>query len=281
MNFRDQWPKLPSTYLTYAVSFDHYFEKYRSGVGLFFLRDNAGKGLLNTTNIGLQYSFDFNLNRIWRVRPGLQFYYRFRNVDFDKLLFSDQITFSFISPTSIELPPQENVSTFDVASSVLVYSDIYWFGFTVDHLMSVSPSLKNEIGYLPLRYSLFGGGKYMIQKRTRSRKEESLSGAFNFLAQDKYRYLDLGVYYINHPLMADLWYRGLPVFKNNPNAGAITVLAGYRYKGMTLRYSYDFSTSKLITKTGGAHELSLTYLFGGDEFGRKRRKLRMVPCPEL
>jgi len=280
LNFRDQWPKLPSTYITYAGSFDHYFEKYRSGVGVLFFRDDAGDGLLSTTNLGLQYSFNFDLNNIWSVRPGLHFYYRFRDIDFNRLQFSDQISFDYISPSSIELPPQENVVRFDAATSVLVYSDIFWFGATVDHLMSISPSLADEVGYRPMRYSVFGGGKYIISRRTRSRKEESLSGAFNFMAQDKFKYLDLGAYYINQPLMVGLWYRGLPVFPNNRNAGAITVLFGYQYRAFTFQYSYDFSTSKLITKTGGAHEVSLTYLIASKDFS-KRRRLKMVPCPEF
>ena len=52
-NYRDQWPKLRSTYISYALSADYYFEKYRSGVGLILFRDDAGKGLLNMTNLGL------------------------------------------------------------------------------------------------------------------------------------------------------------------------------------------------------------------------------------
>ena len=30
-NYRDQWPKLRSTYISYALSADYYIEKYRSG----------------------------------------------------------------------------------------------------------------------------------------------------------------------------------------------------------------------------------------------------------
>ncbi|KPK80874.1 MAG: hypothetical protein AMS27_16020, partial [Bacteroides sp. SM23_62_1] len=191
MNFRDQWPKLPGTYLTYAGSFDHYFEKYRSGVGILFLRDDAGHGLFNVTNLGLQYSFNFNINRIWKIRPGIHAYYHYQFINFEKLVFSDQISFDYINPSSIEIPPDERIGHFDFASSVLVYSDIFWFGATVDHLMSISNTLRNEIGYLPLKYSAFGGGKYIISHRTRSRKEESITGAFNFLAQGKFLYMDL------------------------------------------------------------------------------------------
>ena len=280
MNVRDQWSKLPGTFLTYSASYDHYIEKYRSGVGVLVMKDDAGHGLMNTTTLGLQYSYNFDLNRQWRVRPGLHFYYRYRNIDFNKLQFSDQIGFDYIAPASIENSPVQSVGSFDASSSVLVYSENIWIGTTIDHLMSMSQTLVNEVGYLPLRYSIYGGSKHLIQRRTRSNKEESFSGAFHYLHQDQYNYLDIGAYYINSPLMIGLWYRGLPIFRKNPNAGAVSIHAGYRFKNLSLQYSYDFTTSRLITKTGGAHEISLTYLIS-NEGSTRRRSHKMVPCPEF
>ena len=55
LNYRDQWPKLSGRYITYALSFDHFIHRYKSGVGLLLLHDNAGKGKLTTTQIGLNY----------------------------------------------------------------------------------------------------------------------------------------------------------------------------------------------------------------------------------
>jgi hypothetical protein len=43
-------------------------------------------------------------------------------------------------------------------------------------------------------------------------------------------------------------------------------------------YSYDFTISNLVSSTGGAHEVSITYEF---KTTRKREKPRMVPCPEF
>src|SRR3989339_1466402 len=53
LNVRDQWPKLPGDYMTYAFSLDHYLDKFSSGIGLLLFRDEAAGGLINTTNIGL------------------------------------------------------------------------------------------------------------------------------------------------------------------------------------------------------------------------------------
>lgn len=102
-NYRDQWPKLRATYITYSFSADYYFSKYRSGVGLLVLRDQAGHGLLNKTNLGLNYSFNFDINRKWKFRPGLQAYYYWKNIDFNILRFGDQILRGGSSTPSVEM----------------------------------------------------------------------------------------------------------------------------------------------------------------------------------
>ena len=56
----------------------------------------------------------------------------------------------------------------------------------------------------------------------------------HFMMQDRYKYLDIGAYYLKDRLAFGLWFRGLPVFKENPNAGAISLLGGYRFEKLSL-----------------------------------------------
>jgi len=279
MTMRDQWLKLPGSYISGTFSYDHYFDKFRSGVGILVLQDMAGGGLMSTTNAGLMYSFNFDVTDQMQVRTGLQFYYSTRGLNFNRLTFNDQISRDYIKPASIEILENQRIGHFDITSSVMAFSEFFWVGVTVDHMMSYSPTLKDEMGYLPIRYSSFGGAKYLIYRSTVQKLEESVSVAYHFMMQDKYKYLDLGAYYLKDRLAFGLWYRGLPVFKNNPNAGAISLLGGYKFDRLSLGYSYDFSLSKLITKTGGAHEVSVSYEIITDN--RRRRKMKMVPCPEF
>ena len=132
-NYRNQWPEIPNGYVTYSVSFDKYFEKFHSGLGVLFLKDEAGSGKLRTTNIGLQYSFDIRIVKNWHFRPGMHLSYTERGIDFGDLVWSDQISASSTSPTSSEVPPIEHVGDIDFATSALAYSDKFWFGFNVDH----------------------------------------------------------------------------------------------------------------------------------------------------
>jgi type IX secretion system PorP/SprF family membrane protein len=286
INYRDQWPRLTSTFITAAFSADYYLEKYRSGVGLLLLRDDAGNGLMNLTRLGLNYSFNFNITQKWKFRPGLQAYYYWESIDYSFLTFGDQILRSgnggSTPGSSIEMDKllsTEPVSHIDFTTSLLAYSDLYWFGFTMDHLMFFSNTLASGGDYIPFRYAAFGGGKYHIKSKTIRRKEESVTVAFNFFTQKNISYLDLGTYYTHEPLNFGIWYRGLPVFPGNPNLGAITLLLGYKFAAFRLGYSYDFTISKLITQTGGAHEVSVIYSFVDKK--RKKVKHKALPCPGM
>lgn len=281
LNFRDQWPKLPGDYITYSLSVDGFLEKYSSGVGLLLFRDQAGGGLVNTTNVGLNYNYNFKISRKWKLSPGIQVYYYWKKIDYNSLIFSDQISRDYTSPVSIELEQlmtTEPIHHLDITTSMLAYSENTWGGVTIDHMLSLNQSLKAEGGYLPLRVSLYGGSKYFLSGRMRQKGEKSVTGAFNLMFQDKYKYLDLGLYYTRLPLLFGLWYRGMPIFADSPNVGAVTLQFGYRNNNITIGYSYDYTVSTLITKTGGAHEVSLSVRLQAAE---KKRKMRMIPCPTL
>ena len=61
-NVRDQWVALPSTFMTYSFSYDHYFSKFNSGFGLLAYKDAAGTGQLGTLSVGVQYSYNFKIS---------------------------------------------------------------------------------------------------------------------------------------------------------------------------------------------------------------------------
>lgn len=277
-NFRDQWPAIQSTYITYALSADYFISKYNSGIGLLLVRDQAGQGgLINSNNIGLLYSYDFDVSRKWRVRPGLAACFYNKGIDISKLEFGDQIYregSSSVELGTLEIRP---ISHFDYTTSVLAYTERYWVGATIDHLMYISPILAATDEYLPLRYSAYGGAKYMIPGRIRKVREESVTLALNFMSQSKLNFLDLGVYYTIEPIIIGMWYRGIPVFTNYYNVGALAFSFGYKDKAWQIGYSYDFTLTRLITQTGGAHEVSASYTF--KERKKRRIKHNMVPCP--
>lgn len=284
LNYRNQWPEIPGAYNTYAFSFDHFFDAFNSGLGLFVMKDIAGSGNLSTTNLGVQYSYDFKITNTWHMRPGVHFFYTERGIDFQKLVWHDQMSATGNAPSSAEVVPLEKISALDFSTSLLAYSSDYWIGFSVDHLLQPNQSLyyiesgKYSEGYIPIKYSFFGGTKIINKGKLLRPMDTSLQFAFLFKKQDKFSQLDLGAYFYTKPIVVGLWYRGIPVIKPMFNQDAFTALLGIKFDNFSVGYSYDFTVSRLISYTGGAHELSLSYDF---TMKIKPRKPHMVPCPDF
>jgi type IX secretion system PorP/SprF family membrane protein len=99
INYRNQWPAVPGVFHTYSISFDKALVNFNSGIGVLATYDVAGSGDLSTTNIGLLYSYDFNLNENWHIRPGVNFKFTYLGLNIYKLIFASQMTGSGTVPT--------------------------------------------------------------------------------------------------------------------------------------------------------------------------------------
>ena len=279
MNYRNQWPAVPGVFHTYSISFDKALSNFNSGIGVLATYDVAGSGDLSTTNIGLLYSYDFNINQEWHIRPGVQFKFYYLGLDIYKLVFNSQITGSGTTP-SVYPPPFENVADVDFATSAMVYNERIWAGFTLDHLLVPKTSFYGDDANVPLKFNLFGGTQILRKTRLKVKLQEVLSVAVNFQKQAKFYQTDIGLYYYRDPLIFGLWYRGIP-FVTSQAGDAIIGLVGVKTSQFHFGYSYDFTVSNLISATAGAHELSVIYEFTTISLNPNRRKIRAIPCPEF
>ncbi len=276
INYRNQWPSISKSFQTYSLGYDHYFPHLKSGVGLILFREQAGASVLATTNIGIAYSYKFRFRSGWRISPGLSFYYTQRNIDFTSLEFYDELDSG--TPT-IEQDILGKKADIDASFSTLAFNKNLWFGFTWDRILKPNRSLTGEVMQDPWKFSFYGGTRLNIFDRYNWASGQSLSPSFLFKIQDKYTQLDLGVYWYQMPLVIGLWYRGIPVFKELASNDALAFLLGFKVDQFSIGYSYDLTISKLVGFTGGAHEISITYLF--NQGVTKREKRKIIPCPTL
>lgn len=281
LNYRDQWPKLSGRFLTYAVSYDQFIPSINSGAGIMILHDNSGGGKLTTTRAGLNYSYRIQASRNLFIQPGLQMYYYQRKIDFDKLVFSDQYYGETILPVSRETAPEMHNGHVDFTTSLLVYTDMFWVGASFDHLMRLNTTISEDLNYLPVRISLYGGLKIDLYENILRREEQNITLAWNFKNQAEISQLDLGAYYFRAPFRVGLWYRGIPVVSNATHNDAFIVSAGLIHNQLSLSYSYDVTVSNLITSTGGAHEIVIMYNFDAPDIGNIRNRIGAVPCPRF
>jgi len=280
LNYRDQWPKLPGVFVTYAFAADHYANDLNSGFGLYFMNDQAGGGKISTTNVAGNYSYNVKLSERWNFRPGIKFFYHQYHIDYNKVVFNDQLGFDYVNPSSVEIPEDNRFSYFDFGSSIMFYNSRYWIGGMVDHLIKASPSFSDNPNYKPLRYSVFGGAQIPLEELHYKRNMHSLYTAFHFKQQQNVKQLDVGAYYEKDQFLVGLWYRGIPLVTKSHGSDAIILMLGYQGDNFSVGYSYDATISRLITQTGGAHEISLTYSFSGGDL-LNIREYEPLPCPEF
>ena len=104
-----------------------------------------------------------------------------------------------------------------------------------------------------------------------------------YKVQKQYDQLDLGAYWNHDPFTLGLWFRGMPVISKESleKIDAVIVLVGYKIAYISFGYSYDFTISKLISSTGGFHEIFLIYEFNQDAALKRKRKRVTISCPKF
>lgn len=280
--YRNQWPGISEGFTSQLVSFDHYIRKHNLGVGVIITRDEAGSGDLQRTTVTPSLAYEANLTRKLSLRFGMQAGLGSSSINFNKLVFGDQIARGGNVPTIEDTP--NSVNYFDINTGVVIYTSNAWFGASFFHLNQPDESFNSsgEDSPLPVKFSFHGGYKFNLTED--NQLEESFSLAFNYRGQKKFDQLDIGGYYTLDVLNFGIWYRGIPFFKRfasgYSNNDAISLVVGIKTNKMSFGYSYDITISNLNNgNSSGAHELTASYQFC--QLSKLRKKRIFVACPSF
>jgi type IX secretion system PorP/SprF family membrane protein len=281
ITYRNQWPGISKAYKTYLAYVDHFIPEYSIGGGLLVASDVAGSGGLRTTLIMPSIAYETRIGRTFGMRAGFQPGVGIRSINYDKLMFGDQLYRGGNVPT-IEAPPLTK-AYFDIGAGMLFYNDKYWAGFSANHLNRPDESLIEAEAQLPVKYSLHGGAKFKLEQDSKDLEDrKTFTTAFNYRGQQDFDQLDIGFYFTRYVVNVGLWYRGLPGVKaykpGYSNNDALAVIVGFNNDNFNLGYSYDMTISKLAKLSSGAHEISLTYTMCKK---RKKKRKMIVPCPKF
>ncbi len=284
INYRSQWPNIDASFETFSAYMDYHFEDYYSSVGVLFTSDREGLVGLRSTTIGLQYAYQLNLNDDWIFRPGVQFSYYFRDINFDKLTFGDQFNNTgIINPSTAEkFNTGLNARFFDLSFGGILYNPSVWFGVAIHHITEPNQSIVDGNSPLPRRVSFHGGYRIPLRPEINTNaRDHSITPTFNYRLQGDFDQLDVGAYFTLEPLLLGLWYRGLPIksLDGISNNEAIILMIGLEKNRTTFGYSFDYTLSSLGIGTGGAHEISIAYTFSLADPRKPSRDVRQLKCP--
>lgn len=264
LNYRNQWPAISGNYVTYSASYDQHVDALGGGIGILVTNDRAGRGILNTTNAALMYSYQLNVSRKFTLKFGLQAAYFQKSIDWSRLTFGDMIDErrGFIYDTK-EVPGKNSKGGADFAAGVFGYTKRFYGGFAAHHITQPDEGLLTT-SKLPLKITGHFGALLPVGDKS---KEIYISPNIIYQRQQNFQQLNLGLYVSKGSIVGGLYYR---------NQDAFIMLLGFQQQFFRIGYSYDVTVSKLTNATAGSHEISFSIVL---ECRAKKKKFRTVNCP--
>jgi type IX secretion system PorP/SprF family membrane protein len=271
--YRNQWTGFSTAYRTYAAYYEQPVERLNSGFGVRLEGDNAGNGIYKTTSLAALYAYRLYLTEHLSVRLGVEAGARQSNLNWDKLLFPDQIDDidGFVYNTEELRPDVTNRTQLDLSSGLLLLSDRFYAGFTLRHINTPRESIllvnENLQRGLPLSYIFQAGTDLIVKKGNKVQPPSFISPNLLFIQQGPYRQLNVGAYASMGNIFCGAWFRH--TFRN---ADAAILMAGFREGIFKLGLSYDITVSGLSNRAGGTYELTFGMLFDQNENLKKKKK---------
>jgi len=282
LNYRNQWPSIPASFVTYSASYDQFVDALSGGVALLVVSDRAGGGMLSNNAVSGVYAYRLDASRHITVNAGFQATFQQYSMDWNKLVFADQLPDG--NDTSEPIGNYEfERSVADFSTGFLIgYRESYYLGIAAHHLTQPAYRFYTEVsdGILPMKLTIHAGAIFNLYPGAAFQTVESIptiSPNILYQQQGEFRQLNLGFYLNFYPFTGGLWLRHN--FDDRPDA-AIALL-GFEYENLKLGYSYDYTLSRLTNATGGAHEISLAYTFPCIESSAKRERIRAIKCPRF
>ena len=264
--YRNQWPSIDKGYVTYAASYDQHIDKIRGGVGLAFHTDRIAGGIVQNFAVQAMYSYQLALSRKFGVKLALSGGLGSKRLDFNRLTFQDQInpiygfTDEFGTPNATgEFPLQQATVTYaDFGGGILAFTPKFYFGTGIKHFTQPKASFTGSDSRLPLRLALHGG--YVVDVTPRKKKDDIyVSPNILLVQQSNFSQINIGTHFNYNFISAGAYYRN--TFKNSD---AIIAMLGFKIEYVRIAYSFDVPLNGLGINSGGAHEVTFTFNWGGD-----------------
>jgi type IX secretion system PorP/SprF family membrane protein len=275
-NYRNQYPEL-GVYQTYSASYDQYVDKLNGGVALMAMRDDAGNGALNLTEVSAVYSYHLEVNRKFSLLSGFQATFRQRALDWGQFTFPDMIDpfYGFVLPTN-EVAPGNNFNNhLDLSFGMLGFTDKWYIGVVGHHLTEPNEAFLSQ-SKLPLKLTAHAGANIPIgRKRLHNSLQSYVVPNVVYQQQGSASQLTAGVSFARGPLAG-----GLAVRQGSFNPDAVIFILGITPPDLpwTFGYSYDYTISDLTNTLGGSHEVSLGYKL---PCRTRTSKIRALKCPKF
>jgi type IX secretion system PorP/SprF family membrane protein len=145
----------------------------------------------------------------------------------------------------------------DLSFGIYFNNDKYFASASINHIAFASAKISTPAGSVDLNFArnlfLMGGYDITISKKLSLMPSAIIKSDFTQVQVDAG-----GTFTIIDNILAGISFRGY----NKNTIDALSLIFGFRYKGLQFVYSYDANLSYLNNFNAGSHELSVNYVIG-------------------
>ena len=244
---RQQWIGIPNapqtTFFAANVPFSAFLNK-KQGIGIAFVNDKFG--IFSNQSVNLQYALRFKINdNFLSVGTNIGFISQTINGDSVRIVISDYHDIS-----GDQAIPKQSVSdmAFDAGLGLMYTGNRYYVGLSILHLFSPELQLEEYVrsfigktAYLTCGYDIPLNNIRYVLKPSLLVKSDFISYQTDLSARIE---------------KDDKYWVGLSWRLQD----AIVFFGGLNFmNGLTIGYSYDLATSRIIAYSFGSHEIVLRY----------------------
>jgi type IX secretion system PorP/SprF family membrane protein len=266
--YRNQWSGLSGDLSYISASADINIPKFAGGVGLMFNRSSEGTAYLVKNNAAATYSYSVGGDG-FVASFGIQAGITNRQIDWSKLVFSDQIDMrlGYIpgSVSSAQPPDVANKFFFDAAAGTNIVFQNLMVGVAVHHINKPDESFSGTVAKLPMRITANASYRIPLSPYYDYNQDEGtyLIPSIVYYKQASSTSMSAGAQFKHKGLNTGIWYRSAG--EGGPDAIVVSLIFDL-FKGnrngekLRLGLSHDATTSKInYTNTSGTTEASVGY----------------------
>jgi type IX secretion system PorP/SprF family membrane protein len=276
LTYRNQWPGIPATFVTYGAALVVPVRTLSSGFGISIMNDMQGSGVINKTSASLLYGYAVDIGNNWRVGAGLSASWVMKRFNADELVFRtdllNELGYSY-GPAIMDNYTRDypDFSIGLIASN----PDNFTVGISASHVTRPRDTFSEAVSSrLPLKYTAFFSKRI---SRFAGYDDISLEPAVFYSIQSANQELIWG----SRVDFASSFMLGAYIRQNlKMNLESIIISAGFSWEKYNISYHYDVNMKKInfLSTKMAAHEVTFLYRFKYNEQHKTRISKKNL-CP--
>lgn len=273
ITYRNQWPGIPATFVTYGAALVVPVKPLNSGIGVTILNDVQGSGVISRTAASLIYGYLIELDRNWKVGAGLSASWVIKQFDADELVFRSDLLNDLGYRYGNVVFDNYSRSYPDFSVGVIARrNDVFSFGISASHLTRPQDTRSTEVdSRLPLKYTAFAS------LNLGNRNNLAFEPAVFYSRQNANQEIIWGsMFNLSSKLLLGSWLRQ----NTNFAFDALIITAGISWEKYNISYSYDVNLKKIsfLSTKMAAHEVTFLYRFEYKDERNRVKRFRKSEC---